>query len=194
MLRAAILLAALCAVSVNGLGFLNPSLLPQTFLEGETPEIDAARLRLFRDLIYTPTNVATAFPLRNYVLLEVYQANNVDPFNAASPFRTSLFFNPVAFNTESNVGVVVALGPDTKQRSLFGEGQRVIFSKAGGERVALNGIVYYLVPEANLLGALDIGSSTAAAQRFSSYVNQGNTLNVPTLQANAFVRSDFTFF
>jgi co-chaperonin GroES (HSP10) len=194
MLRAALVLVALCAVSVNGLGFLNSALLPLDFETGVEPEVAAARLRLFRDLIYTPTNVATAFPLRDYVLLEVYQANNVDPFNAASPFRTSLFFNPVAFNTESNVGVVVALGPNTQQRNLFGEGQRVIFTKAGGERVSLNGIVYYLVPEANLLGALDIGSSTAAAQRFSAYVNQGNTLNVPTLRANAFVRSDFTYF
>jgi len=193
MLRA-LVLVALCAVSVQGLGFLNTQLLPVDFETNESADVNQARLRLFRDLIYTPTNVATAFPLRDYVLLESYQANNVDPFNAASPFRTSLFFNPVAFNTGSNVGVVVALGPDVKQRSLFGEGQRVVYLKAGGERVALNGIVYYLVPEANVLGALDIGSSTAAAQRFSSYVNQGNTLNVPTLQSNAFVRSDFTFF
>jgi len=66
--------------------------------------------------------------------------------------------------------------------------------KAGGQRIRLNGIIYYLVPEANVLGALDLGSSTAAAQRFSNFQNQGNTLNVPTLQSNAFVRSDFTFF
>jgi hypothetical protein len=193
MLRA-LVLVALCAVSVQGLGFLNYQLLPVDFEAHETNEVNQARLRLFRDLIYTPTNVATAFPLRNYVLLESYQANNVDPFNAASPFRTSLFFNPVAFNTDSNVGVVVALGPDVQQRALFGEGQRVIYLKDGGERVSLNGIVYYLVPEQSVIGALDIGSSTAAAQRFSAYVNQGNTLNVPTLRANAFVRSDFTYF
>jgi len=192
MLRA-LVLVALCAVSVQGLGFLNSQILPDDFQTGNR-DLDQARLRLFRDLIYTPTNVATAFPLRDYVLLESYQANNVDPFDAAAPFRTSLFFNPVAFNTDSNVAVVVALGPDVQQRDLFGEGQRVIYMKTGGQRVSLNGIIYYLVPEANVIGALDIGSSTAAAQRFSAYQNQGNTLNVPTLQSNSFVRSDFTFF
>jgi len=127
MLRA-LLLVALCAVSVQGLGFLNNNLLPRDFLTSGTTtndrELNEARLRLFSDLLYSPTNVATAFPLRNYVLLESYQANNVDPFNANSPFRTSLFWNPVAFHSDANVGVVVALGPNVEQRELFGEGQR----------------------------------------------------------------------
>jgi hypothetical protein len=193
MLRATLLLVALCAVvSVNGLGFLNSGLLPEDLLDSGNTAVNEARLRLFRDLIFTPTNVATALPLGNGVLIENYQANNVDPFNAASAYRSSLWFNPVAFNSAASTGVVVALGPDVQQRSLLREGQRVIYAN-GGQKIQLNGIVYSLVTENNVLGALDIGSGSAAAQRFSAYVNQANTIFTPTQTVNQLVRADATF-
>jgi hypothetical protein len=194
MLRATLLLVALCAVSVNGLGFLNSALLPEDLLVTGNAALNEARLRLFRDLIFTPTNVATALPLGNGVLIENYQANNVDPFNAASAFRSSLWFNPVAFNVAASTGVIVSIGPDVQQRSLLREGQRVIYAtNNGGQRIQLNGILYSLVTENNVLGALDIGSGSAAAQRFSAYVNQANTIFTPTQTVNQLVRADATF-
>jgi len=192
MLRVALLLVALCAVSVNGLGFLNTQFLAFG-LRSEDTALNQARLRLFRDLVYTPTNVATAFPLRNNVLVELYQANNVDPFNAHSHLRTNLWLNPVALsNGEAETGVVVAVGPDVEQRALIREGQRVIIDSVTA-RINLNGIAYLVVNEASILGALDIGSGSSAAARFSAYVNQANTLFTPTTTYNQFVRLDTTF-
>jgi len=190
MLRVALLVVALCAISVNGLGFLNSGLLPHTLLT-EDSDLNRARLRLFRDLIYTPTNVATAYPLRDNVLIEVYQANNVDPFNAHSSLRTNLWLNPVALS-DAMTGIVVAVGPDVQQRALIREGQRVI-ALDFDQRINLNGITYFVVNEADIGGALDIGSGSAAAARFSAYVNQANTLFTPTTTYNQFLRLDTTF-
>jgi hypothetical protein len=199
MLRATVLILALCAAYVHGLGFVNTQLLPEMLLSGTTTtteadgNLDWQRLSLFRDLIYKPTNIETALPLRNLVLLENLQGAGVDPFNAMSQFRSSIWQNPVAFSKTAATSVVVSIGPDVRQRDLLEDGVRVIHRIAGCRGLDLNMIPYWLCPEGNIFGTLKYGVSGETENSVDNTFMSGDAHSSPSFRSDSIVRHDMFY-
>jgi len=205
MLRATVLLLALCAAYVHGLGFVNTQLLPETLLAGSvttaaTASLDRLHLDLFQDLVYRPTNVQTALPLRNLVLLDVFQADGVNPLDVHSNLRSNKLAqagrnyptNPIVTST-SVTGVVVSIGPGVRQRDLLTEGRRVVFDTTGCFFLRLNGLYQRLCPERNILGALDTGvSGRTTNSADQTFINANSRLS-PSFGNNAFSQHDMFF-
>lgn len=190
MMRTAVLLLVACAVCVQGLGFVNPLLIPASVRN------DANRLRLYRDLIYGPTNVETALPLRDLVLIESSQVFGVDPFDVAANGRLDAFNDPTYANAALATGAVVSVGPDVMQRDLFADGQTVIFASGECNTLLLSGQTYYLCPEINVLGAVDIADGNPSTQRFLNFANTPATFGGATpnlVNGAAFTGRDATF-